>query len=81
MARISYVDPASLTDPEMLAWYEEAERVGAPRPETQLIRAHQPDVMRSFSRTWQTIFKDGVLAHELKELVRLRIATGLACNY
>lgn len=81
MARISYVDPASIDDPEVRAFIEEAERVGPPRPEIQLIRAHVPAVIRSFVYTWQSVFKSGLVEHELKELLRVRVATSLDCRY
>jgi hypothetical protein len=81
MARISYVDPESISDPEIRAFIDEAERVGTPRPEIQLIRAHVPAVLRSFVYTWQSVFKSGLVDHELKELLRLRVATSLDCQY
>ena len=81
MARISYVDPRSITDPEIRQWLEESIRIGRPGPENQAIRAHQPDVMRSFTVTRDMLFKRGVVEHDLKELVRVRIATTLECAY
>lgn len=81
MARISYVDPSTIDDPEIKAFIDEAEHVGTPRPEIQLIRAHVPAVIRSFVYTWKSVFKDGLLEHELKELLRLRVATSLDCQY
>ena len=81
MARLSYVDPNSIEDPEIRAFIEEAERVGTPRPEIQLIRAHVPAVIRSFVYTWQSVFKIGIVDHDLKELLRLRVATSLDCQY
>jgi hypothetical protein len=81
MARISYVDADSIDDPELRSFIEEAERVGTPRPEIQLIRAHVPAVLRSFVYTWKSVFKSGLIEHELKELVRLRVATTLDCQY
>jgi len=81
MARISYVDPTTIDDPEVREFIEEAERVGTPRPEIQLIRAHVPAVIRSFVYTWNSVFKSGIVEHELKELLRLRVATSLDCQY
>ena len=81
MARISYVDPSTISDPEVRAFIEEAERVGTPRPEIQLIRAHVPAVIRSFTYTWKAVFKGGIVDHELKELLRMRVATSLDCQY
>ena len=45
MARISYVDRSRISDPEIRTFIDEAERVGTPRPEIQLIRAHVPAVI------------------------------------
>jgi hypothetical protein len=81
MARISYVDRDTIEDPEIRAFIEEAERVGTPRPEIQLIRAHVPAVLRSFVYTWKSVFKSGLVEHNLKELLRLRVATSLDCQY
>lgn len=81
MARISYIDPATIDDPDIREFIEEAERVGTPRPEIQLIRAHVPAVIRSFVYTWKSVFKSGLVDHELKELLRLRVATSLECQY
>ena len=56
MARISYVDPATIKDAQALQWLEEAVAEGRPGPENQAIRAHQPDVMRSFTLTRKMLF-------------------------
>ncbi|HYU17721.1 MAG TPA: hypothetical protein VEQ11_03420 [Chloroflexota bacterium] len=81
MARISYVDGSTIDDPEVRAFIEEAETVGTPRPEVQLIRAHVPGVIRSFVYTWKNVFKGGIVDHDLKELLRLRVARTLDCAY
>ena len=83
MARISYVNPESLTDPELRAWMQEAIDASRPGPENQAIRAHQPDVMRSFTLTRKLLFDNGagVLEHELKELMRAYIAYTVECSY
>lgn len=83
MARISYVPPAAITDPQLRQWLEEAVREGRPGPENQSIRAHQPDVMRSFTQTRKTLFDNGagLLEYDLKELVRAYIAHTVECGY
>lgn len=83
MARISYVDPDTVRDPEIRGWLEAAVRAGRPGPENQAIRAHQPDVMRSFTLTRKMLFDGdaGVLEHDLKELVRAYIAHTIECGY
>ena len=83
MARISYVDPATIKDPLVRQWLDEAVADGRPGPENQAIRAHQPDVMRSFTLPRKTLFDGaaGVLEHDLKELARAYIAHTIECGY
>ena len=83
MARLSYIDPAVIHDAEVREWLEEARRDGRPGPENQAIRAHQPDVMRSFTLTRKMLFDNnaGVLEHDLKELTRAYIAFTIECGY
>ena len=83
MARVSYIDPRTITDPQVREWLDEAVRDGRPGPENQAIRAHQPDVMRSFTLTRKMLFDGnaGVLEHDLKELTRAYIAHTIECGY
>ena len=83
MARISYVDPETIADPQIRRWLEAARRKGRPGPENQAIRAHQPDVMRSFTLTREMLFDNGagVVEHDLKELTRTYIAHTVECGY
>lgn len=81
MARISYIDPASVTDPELAGYLDDSRQFGTPRLESQAIRAHVPEVLRSFSRAWQGVFRKGVLDHNVKELARVFIAKSLDCGY
>jgi hypothetical protein len=79
--RISYVDPASIDDPELRAILEDAMRKSTPRPEIQAIRAQQPEVLRAFVYAWERLFKGGIVDLHLKELCRLRVSTTLGCTY
>jgi AhpD family alkylhydroperoxidase len=81
MPRISYVDPASITDPELAGYLEDSRRYGTPRLESQAIRAHVPDVLRTFNQSWQAVFREGVLDHAIKELARVFVAKSLDCGY
>lgn len=83
MARISYVDPETITDPQLRGWLDSAMKASHPGPENQAIRAHQPDVMRSFTLTREMLFdRDaGVLEHDLKELTRAYVAYTIECAY
>jgi AhpD family alkylhydroperoxidase len=81
MARISYVDPATVTDPVLAAALEDSRRHGTPRLESQAIRAHVPAVLRTFAASWQEVFREGVLDHKIKELARVYVAKSLECGY
>ena len=75
MARIRYVHPEEVQDPEMKEWLMDAINTGKPGPENQAIRAHNKVVMRSFTMLQRTMRDDGILEPELRELMRARIAT------
>jgi hypothetical protein len=83
MARISYVDPDAIEDAQIREWLDEAVAAGRPGPENQAIRAHQPDVMRSFTLTRKMLFDNdaGVVEHDLKELTRAYVAYTVECRY
>jgi hypothetical protein len=81
MPRIPYVDLASVTDPEIMGYLEQARREGTPRPESQAIRAHNPNVIRAFSQAWDLTFRHGVLDHSIKELCRVYVSKSIACEY
>src|SRR5580704_8885078 len=79
--RISYVDPATIADPDMLAELDRCRREGTPRPESQAVRAHVPAVFWSFANSWRTVFKDGVADHNIKELCRIYVSRSVKCEY
>lgn len=81
MPRIPYVELASVTDPEILGYLEQARREGTPRPESQAIRAHNPSVIRAFSQAWDLTFRHGVLDHGVKELCRVYVSQSIECEY
>jgi alkylhydroperoxidase/carboxymuconolactone decarboxylase family protein YurZ len=81
MPRIPYVDIASITDPEIRGYLERARQEGTPRPESQAIRAHNPNVIRAFSYAWDLTFRQGVLDHSLKELCRVYVSKSIDCEY
>jgi alkylhydroperoxidase family enzyme len=78
---ISYVDPASVTDPAMVAEFERCAREGTPRPESQAIRAHVPATFWSFANTWRDVFKNGVVDHNIKELCRIYVSRSVLCEF
>lgn len=81
MPRISYVDPDSVTDPELVGYLDDSRKYGTPRLESQAIRAHVPAVLRTFNQSWQQVFREGVLDHQVKELARVFVAKSLDCGY
>jgi alkylhydroperoxidase family enzyme len=81
MPHISYVDPAAVEDPELEAIMERARTLGTPRPESQAIRLHNPDVMKAFNNAWEVFFRQGEVDHSVKELCRLYISKSVECEY
>ena len=81
MPYIPYVDPDTVTDPEIKGYLELARREGTPRPESQAVRAHVPQVIRAFSQAWELTFRNGVVDHALKELCRVYISKSIDCQY
>jgi alkylhydroperoxidase family enzyme len=81
MPHISYVDPATVEDPELVAIMRRARTEGTPRPESQAIRLHHPAVMKAFNQAWDEFFRRGVTDHSIKELCRLYISKSVECEY
>jgi AhpD family alkylhydroperoxidase len=81
MPRISYVDPVTVEDPELQAIMDRARVYGTPRPESQAIRLHHPEVMKAFNNAWEMFFRQGVTDHAIKELCRLYVAKSVECEY
>ena len=79
--RISYVDPATITDMDMQAELERCRVRGTPRPESQAIRAHVPAAFWSFAKTWQSVFHEGVCDHTIKELCRVYVSHSVKCEF
>lgn len=81
MPRIPYVDPNTIEDPEIQGYLEDARLHGTPRPESQAIRANNPNVIRAFSQAWQLTFREGVVDHHIKELCRVYVSKSIECEY
>ncbi len=79
--RISFVDPTTVTEPDLAAEFQRCAREGTPRPESQAIRAHVPDVMRAFTQAWTLTFRNGVCDHEIKEMCRVYVSKSIECEY
>ena len=78
--RISYV-PVEAMDEEMRAEMERCPREGTPRPESSAVRAHVPAAFWAFARSWETIFREGVCDHAIKELCRVYVSRTVKCEY
>jgi alkylhydroperoxidase family enzyme len=68
-------------DPELLTIMDRARSYGTPRPESQVIRLHNPEVMKAFNHAWEVFFRQGVTDHSIKELCRLYISKSVQCEY
>jgi alkylhydroperoxidase family enzyme len=79
--RISYVDPATITDPAMREELDRCRREGTPRPESSAVRAHVPACFWSFANSWRDLFKNGVCDHAIKELCRVYVSRSIHCEY
>jgi alkylhydroperoxidase family enzyme len=78
--RISYV-PMTAMDEEMRSEMERSARYGTPRPESSAVRAHAPEVFKTFTRYWDATFRHGVCDHAIKELCRLYITRTTNCQF
>jgi len=78
--RISYVPLEDMT-PRMREEMERCAREGTPRPESSAIRAHVPAAFWFFAESWQNLFRDGILDHDIKELCRVYVSRSVKCEY
>ena len=78
--RISYVPIEDMT-PEMRAEMERCAREGTPRPESSAIRAHVPAAFWFFANSWNDLFRNGVVDHDIKELCRVYVSRTVKCEY
>ena len=81
MPHIPYVDPEKIVDAEIRGYLDMARREGTPRPESQAIRANNPNVIRAFSQAWELTFRNGVVDHKLKEMCRVYVSKSIDCEY
>ena len=81
MAHIPYVDPEIIVDAEIRGFLDLARQEGTPRPESQAIRANNPNVIRAFSQAWDLTFRNGVVDHKLKEMCRVYVSKSIDCEY
>jgi alkylhydroperoxidase family enzyme len=78
--RISYVPLDNMTA-EMRAEMERCAQYGTPRPESSAVRAHVPACFWFFANSWDSIFRNGVLDHSIKELCRVYVSRSVICEF
>ena len=78
--RISYVPLDDMT-PDMRAEMERCAREGTPRPESSAVRAHVPAAFWAFAKSWQDLFREGIVDHSVKELCRVYVSHSVKCEY
>lgn len=78
--RISYF-PLEQMDEATFAEIERCAREGTPRPESSAVRAHSRAAFWAFADSWTSLFRGGVVEHELKELCRVYVSRSVKCEY
>jgi alkylhydroperoxidase family enzyme len=78
--RISYF-PLSQMDDRMLVVMKRCAEEGTPRPESSAVRAHSPAAFWAFDEAWERLFRNGVVAHAIKELCRVYVSRSVKCEY
>ena len=79
--RISYIKPEDIKDPNMVSELKRCAEIGTPRPESQSIRAHVPEIFFGFAKVWKVSFYEGVLENSIKELCRIYVSHSVKCEY
>ena len=79
--RIQYISPEKVKDQKILEAISESVIKGTPRAESQAIRARVPNVFWSFQNTWNDVFIEGKVDHNLKELCRVYVSKSVQCKY
>ena len=78
--RITYV-PLENMDGAMRREIQRCAEYGTPRPESSAVRAHVPACFWSFANSWQSLFREGVCDHSIKELCRLYVSRSVKCEF
>lgn len=78
--RIAYV-PFDTLNAQMQAELRRCAEHGTPRPESSAVRAHSERSFWFFADSWQRIFREGVVPHEVKELCRVYVSRTVTCEF
>jgi AhpD family alkylhydroperoxidase len=81
MSRLPKVPAEEVTDPELLAILERAERLSTPKPAWYLTLAHNPEMAKAYASYWDATHRGGQVEHTTKELMRIAISQLLGCAF
>ncbi len=79
--RIKFATRKTIKDKKIVSAIEYSAKEGTPRAESQAIRARVPNVFWSFQQAWNSVFKEGIVDHSLKELCRVYVSKSVDCTY
>ncbi len=81
VSRLPKVRAEDVTDPELQAILERAERLSTPKPAWYLTLAHSPETAKAYAAYWDTTHRGGQVEHTTKELMRIAISQLLGCAF
>lgn len=73
--------PLEAVDQELRGYFERAQARGAPNAMLLRLMAWDPPSLRTFYEAWEAAFYGGRVEHELKEMMRIRMALLRGCRY
>jgi AhpD family alkylhydroperoxidase len=80
-ARLPQVARDEVTDPQLEAVLERAERLSTPKPAWYLTLAHDPEMAKGYAAYWDLTHRGGRVEHTTKELMRIAISQLLGCGF
>jgi AhpD family alkylhydroperoxidase len=80
-SRLPQLRLEDVTDPELLAVLDRAERLSTPKPAWYLTLAHNPEMAVAYARFWDLTHRGGQVEHTTKELMRIAISQLLGCEF
>ena len=79
--RVPLLDPEEVADEALRGVLERAAVSSAPRPEWYLLVGHAPEMAVGYDRFWNQTYREGLVDHKTKELMRLTITTLFGCAF
>lgn len=80
-SRLPRVAESEITDPELNAVLQRAERLSTPKPAWYLTLAHSPEMANGYAAYWDLTHRGGTVPHTTKELMRIAISQLLGCAF